>query len=122
MSAAASQPLDQPPPAYGSELERRAAEVRRERAAQLKIAAQREVEAAALRLTLAQPCPEHDAPPGKPCWSLPVDDPHQRAGKAVCGRRAAQAVGVARLRREREAREQARATRSRPLAPTKETP
>jgi hypothetical protein len=103
------------PRIFGSELERRAAEVRREKAEQAKFIAQQKAEAS-LQLILAQPCPEHGAPPGKPCWRMPLDDLHHQggqAGKAVCGRRIAQAKGVARIRREREARQQTKTRRSR---------
>ena len=47
-SAAANQPLNRTAPAYGSELERRAAEVRREKAQRARFTAQQKAEAAAL--------------------------------------------------------------------------
>ena len=58
------------PRIFGSELERRAAEVGRENAEQAKFIAQQKAEAS-LQLILAQPCPEHGAPPGKSCWRMP---------------------------------------------------
>lgn len=113
----------QPGGHLGSELERKAAMVRtqraREKAERDRFIAQQKAEATTLTLALAQPCPEHDAAPGKPCWRLPGDDKHHRAGKGVCGLRTQQALGVAKLRRERlareaerEARQQAKAKRS----------
>jgi hypothetical protein len=108
-------PTTQGQPVFGSELERRAAEARlaraRERGQRDRLIAQQNAEAATFAIALAQPCPEHKAAPGKPCWRLSPDDLHHRAAKGVCGPRITQAVGVARLRREREAREQAKAAK-----------
>jgi hypothetical protein len=104
----------------GPELERRAAEIRRqqaeesrrqaeEKAERDRFAAQQKAEAATFALALARTCPDHDARPGNPCWRVAPDDVHHRPNRAVCGRRIAQALGVAQLRRQREAREQQRA-------------
>jgi len=67
--------------------------------------AQQKTESAAFAIALSQPCPEHKAGPGKPCWRLPTDSTRDRASKGVCGPRITQAMGVARLRWEREQRE-----------------
>ena len=58
------------PRIFGSELERRAAEVGRENAEQAKFIAQQKAEAS-LQLILAQPCPEHGDRLANPCGRTP---------------------------------------------------
>jgi hypothetical protein len=84
-SPAQSQPLQAVPPLpLGPELERRAAEVRRQMAERAKFIAEHE-ESTTFRLALTRPCADHHAAAGKPCWRMPLDDKHHRSGRGVCG-------------------------------------